>query len=111
MTPMWPVKEISDPNGYTPLECFAHRDTYGRELPCNDVTKLREIQHGKEMLNLQIKMWVETAMDSPILLMPEEVKEYCKDYPPWVFKSYINQLKKCYVLKHGYLPHFISSFL
>lgn len=115
MTPMWPVKETSDPNGYTPLECFAYRDTYGKELPCNDVVKLREIQHGKEMVNLQIKMWVDTTFELPIVLMPSELKEELKNsprnYPPWVFESYIKQLKKLYISKHGYLPSFISSFL
>src|SRR5574343_1962131 len=88
MTPMWPCKETSDPNGYTPLECFVYYDSHGKELPCNDIKKLREIQHGKEMVNLQIQMWVDTTYEIPIILMPDEVRGYCKDLPRWVFDSY-----------------------
>jgi len=108
MTPMWPCKEKSDPNGYSPYECFIHSDSYGfaDPLPCNDILKLRLLQHGKKMLNLQIKMWVDTTVELPPILPPAEVKEITKDYPTWVFESYLRQLKKRYIQSMGFVPSF-----
>jgi hypothetical protein len=111
MTPMWPVKEISDPNGYTPIECHVYQETYGKIIPCNDIVKLRQVQHGKKMVNLQIKMWVDTTIELPITLLPTEVKEICRDYPNWVFQSYMQQLKKRHTLLHGFVPKYITLFL
>jgi len=107
MTPMWPCKETSDPNGYTPLECFVYYDSHGKELPCNDIQKLRQIQHGKEMINLQIQMWVDTTFEIPITLMPSEVKEITKNFPQWVLDSYLRQLRKRFVQRDGFSPSFV----
>mgnify|MGYP006928751783 FL=1 len=107
MTLMWPCKETSDPNGYTPLECYVYYDSHGKELPCNDILKLRQVQHGKEMVNLQIQMWVDTTFEIPITLMPDEVREYCKDRPAWMFDSYLRQLKKRFIQRDGFAPSFV----
>ncbi len=107
---MWPVRETSDPNGYSPYECFIHSDSYGfaDPLPCNDIVKLRLLQHGKKMVNLQIQMWVDWTYELPITLMPSEVKEITKDYPPWVYQGYIRQLSKRYINSIGFVPKFVS---
>lgn len=107
MTVMWPNKEISDPNGYSPLECFVYHDTFGKSLPCNDILKLRLIEHGKAMVNLQIQMWVDTTFEIPLTLMPSEMKEITKDYPKWVFESYIRQLTKKFRERDGFVPSFV----
>ena len=109
MTLMWPNHEKSDPNGYSPYECFVYHDTYGSLLPCNDILSLRKLQHGKQMVNLQIKMWVETTYEIPIVLMPSEVKEITKDYPSWVYQSYVRQLSKLYKESIGFVPKFVSQ--
>lgn len=103
----WP----NDPEGYSPLECFVYFDSNGKELPCNDLQKFKEIQNGKENVNLQIKMWVETTFDMPIVLMPSEVKEITKEYRSWVFESYVNQLKRLYMNKQGFIPTFLREFI
>jgi len=105
---MWPVNEVSDPNGYTPSQCFVYSDSYGDRspLPCTDIIKLRKLQHGKKMVNMQIKMWVETTLEIPLSLMPSEVKEITKEYPSWVYESYIRQLKKKFEETRGYVPSF-----
>jgi len=111
MTPMWPCKEINDPNGYSPLECFVCVDSTGKELPCNDILKLRQIQHGKKMVNLQIQMWVETTVENPLTLMPQEIKEITKDYPEWIFNSYIRRVSRLIREKEGFVPTYVKKFL
>jgi hypothetical protein len=109
LTPLWPNNENNDPNGYNPMECFVHFDSHGKNLPCNDILKLKQIQHGKEMVNLQIKMWVESTLEFPFMLMPDEVKEFTEDYPSWVYESYIRQLKKLFIIKQGFVPSFLLT--
>ena len=111
MTPMWPNKEVSDPNGFSPYECFIHSDSYGNQepMPCNDILKLRLLQHGKKMVNLQIEMWVDGTFDFPCTLFPWEVKEHTKDWPKWVYESYVRQLSKRYLDSVGFIPKFVSS--
>jgi hypothetical protein len=109
MTPMWPHREPNDPDGLTPLECFVLLDSQGKGSPCNDTLKLRQVQHGKQMVNLQIKMWVETTMEDPLQLMPFEVREWTREYPDWVFKSYIKRLERLMLEKNGYVPAFVTK--
>lgn len=106
---MWPNKTENSVEGYSPIECFVYFDTHGEELPCDDVEKYNLILHGKEMINLQIKMWVDTTYEIPITLMPNEVREYTKDYPSWVYESYIRQLSKLYKTKIGFVPSFVKN--
>ena len=107
---MWPTNDVDDPLGYSPLECFVFSDSNGNkpQLPCTNVRKLREIQHGKKMVNLQIQMWMESTFDFPMLLMPDEVKEITKEFPPWVYESYIRQLSRRYINSIGFVPKFVS---
>lgn len=97
----------------SPEEIFVFMDTHGipkdRTYLCSDNDILDKILKGKENVNLQIQMWVETTLEMPIVLMPDEVKTITKDYPPWVFKSYINRLSKEFLKKRGYIPQFVSS--
>lgn len=109
MTPMWPSDEKNIDDGYTPLECFVYFDSRGETLPCKDIRKFKSILHGKEMVNLQIKMWVDSFVDGFLLVSPEEIKEICRDYPEWVYKSYCNQLKKTYLKNIGFVPSFIKE--
>lgn len=94
MTKSWPCKNVSDPNGYTPLECFVHFDSHGQWLPCTDAEELHLILHGKEMVNLQIKMWVDGILEGSFYLF--EIEEHCQteNYPDWVVTSVIRQIVK-----------------
>lgn len=114
MLKRFPVKEQPDPNGYSPIQCYVLMDSHGDRsgpYPCTDPDTLDRVLRGKENSNLQIKMWVDTCLENPLLLMPDEVKEYTKDSPEWFFKSYINQLNREYFKKHGWVPTFIRKHL
>ncbi len=109
-----PIKQEGDPNGYTPIQCYVLMDSHGERsgpYPCTDYDALDRVQKGKGNLNLQIQMWLETTLEEPLCLMPDELKEITKDYPDWVFKSYINRLSKEYLKKHGWTPTFIRKHL
>lgn len=110
MSLSWPHKEESVPDGYSPIECFVYKDTCGKELPCNDIKELRLIQHGKEMVNLQIKMWVDSLLETPVVFGIWEIEEYCKDYPPWVFKSVLQQLKKHILERDDFIPKYLENY-
>ena len=53
-------------------------------------------------------MWMESTFDFPMLLMPDEVKEITKEFPPWVYESYIRQLSRRYINSIGFVPKFVS---
>jgi len=109
MLKRFPVTKQGDPEGYDPIQCYVLIDSHGERSgphPCNDPDTLDKVLRGKENVNLQIKMWVESVMDST--LWPEEVKEYTKDYPEWVFKSFLNQLHREIVKKIGFVPTFMK---
>ena len=112
---MWPNKEVSDPSGYTPLECFVYFDTHGKHLPCNDILKLRLIQHGKQMFKLNLQLWCDGVMEDMYnhLEQIKEIKKHCDDekYPDWVFTDFIGQLKKRYIKRDGFVPSFVTNFM
>ncbi len=101
-------KEVDDPDGYTPIQCFVLIDSHGERngpYPCTDHNTLNRVLNGKKGVNLQIAMWVEGVMDGTTF--PKEVKDWTKDYPEWVFESFIRKLCKVYFQKHGWIPTFI----
>lgn len=112
MISYFPTKQEGDPNGYTPIQCYVLIDSHGERsgpFPCTDYQTLEKVLKGKGNVNLQIQMWVETTMDSPLVLSPDEVKSF--GHPDWVFDSYIRRLSKEWSNKHGWLPSFIRKYL
>lgn len=79
--------------GYKPVECFKLIDSGGYKncsYLCTDYDELDRSLRGKENVNLQISMWVDGYKDKT--LFKHEVEEWTKDYPEWVFKSFINRI-------------------
>lgn len=114
MLKRYPITKKNDEVGYTPIQCYVLTDSHGDRdgpHPCIDYDTLDKVMKGKENVNLQIAMWVDSCVQDPLLLMPDEVKEITKDYPEWVFKAYINKLNRDYIKKHGWCPNFIRKFL
>ena len=97
-----------DPEGYTGLECYFMLDSQGKILPCREIEKLKKVMRGKQSWNLQVKMWAE---DIGMLLMPEELHEYCKGLPDWIEKATLNQAKRNYIKRDGFCPSFIQRAL
>lgn len=105
------ITKCGDKHGYSPQQCYVLIDSHGERsgpYPCIDYDVLDRVLKGKENLNLQIKMWVDTTVEDPIALLPSEVKKMTFDYPEWVYKSYINKLQKRYIDKIGWVPTFIN---
>jgi hypothetical protein len=108
------VTTPGDPQGYTPIQCYVLMDSHGERsgpYPCTDYDTLDRVLKGKENVNLQIKMWIDTTIENSLVLMPDEVREITKECPEWVFNSYINRLSKQYFQKHGWTPTFIRKHL
>lgn len=77
----------------------------GLFVPTKEFELVKRVQEGKMSVNLQIKLWSE---DIGILLMPIELREYCKGMPTWVYISTINQSKKRFLKDVGFVPSFVS---
>ena len=76
----------------------------GISVPTKEPEMVRKAIEGKMSVNLQIKLWSE---DIGILLMPEELLEYCKEYPKWVFDAVLEQSRKRYMKEVGFVPTFL----
>lgn len=109
MTKRFPVNKKNDEIGYTPIQCYVLMDSHGDRsgpYPCVDYDTLDKIMRGKENVNLQIKMWVEGCLEGTSFVF--EIKEYTKEYPEWVLKSFINQLHREIIKKIGFVPTFMK---
>lgn len=93
----------SDPNGECGKYSFLCLEN-GYMLPTNEIELVRRAQNGKMSVNLQIKLWSE---DVGMLLMPNELKNYCKDMPKWVYEAVIKQTEKRYMNEIGFIPSFL----
>lgn len=110
MLKRFPVTKKNDEVGYTPIQCYVLTDSHGDRdgpHPCIDYDTLDRVMRGKENINLQIKMWVEGVIEGTSF--PTEIKEWTKDYPEWVFKSFLNQLHKEVTKKIGFVPTFMRN--
>jgi hypothetical protein len=107
------VKSVDDPNGYSALECYFMFDSQGKHLPCRGVDNLNKVIRGKKSWNLQVKLWAEDmGSELGLLLMPEELHEYCNSLPSWIEKSVLNQAKKIKMKNNdGYCPSYILKAL
>lgn len=107
-----PSKQKDDPNGYSPIQCFVLIDSHGERngpYPCTDTETLEIALNGKKGVNLQIAMWIEGVIEGTIFV--EEVREWTREYPDWVFKGFINQLRKKHIEKLGWIPMFVERYL
>jgi len=118
------VKNTTDPDGYTALECWYAKDTHGQTLPCSEPEKLAKALRGKASWNLQVKMWAENVagcskhpiLQGGLLLGQEELMEYCHGRPEWVFDATMKQAAKIYREEHyegeeakwGWTPKFVT---
>ena len=93
-----------DPNGEDGKYTFVCMEN-GLFVPTKEFELVKRVQEGKMSVNLQIKLWSE---DIGILLMPIELREYCKRMPTWVYISTINQSKKRFLKDVGFVPSFVS---
>jgi len=93
-----------DPNGEDGKYTFVCMEN-GLFVPTKEFELVKRVQEGKMSVNLQIKLWSE---DIGILLMPIELREYCKGMPTWVYISTINQSKKRFLKDVGFVPSFVS---
>jgi hypothetical protein len=87
-----PVNRKGDSDGYTPIQCYVLMDSHGeRSGPhkCTDYDTLDRVMRGKGNVNLQIKMWIDGVREGTLTKF--EVQEWTKEYPEWVYKSFLNQ--------------------
>lgn len=79
--------------------------------PTREWNLVKRAQEGKESVNLQIKLWSEGVWDRQLgcpLFYPEEIFEYCRGYPKWVFKSVMEQTKKRVMTDLGWIPTWLK---
>ena len=76
-------------------------------MPTREWKLVKRVQEGKMSINLQIKMWSED-LGSNLILMPNELWTYCKDYPRWVFNATMEQAKKKLMKEVGFIPTFMK---
>ena len=105
MVKRFPIKQESDVNGYSPIECFVKFDSTGKIPPCNDLDTLDKIFKGKENVNLQITLWSSGVVEGCSTL--NEIKECCQEYPEWVYTSVVNQVERHFRKTIGFIPKFI----
>lgn len=94
----------NDPNGEEGKYSFLCLEN-GILTPTREWDLVKRVQEGKMSVNLQMKLWSE---DVGVLLMPDELKTYCKGYPEWVFKGTIEQSKRRILNEVGFVPTFIQ---
>ena len=102
------VERPPDLDGYSPIQAFVLLDSHGeldKEFRCTDYDTLDKVLKGKENVNLQIAMWIEGCFDTTISV--KEVREWTKNYPEWVFKSFRNRLDRMAQSKIGFVPKFM----
>jgi hypothetical protein len=93
-----------DPNGEDAKYSFLCLEN-GYKVLTKDIEILRKVLNGKMSVNLQIKLWAE---DIGVLLMPDELYSYCKDYPLWAFNATMEQAKQRIVKELGFVPTFMT---
>lgn len=94
----------NDPNGEEGKFTFLCMEN-GIYLPTREWELTKRVQEGKMSVNLQMKLWGE---DLGILLMPNELKLYCKEYPEWVFRGTMEQGIKRFRKEVGFVPTFMK---
>jgi hypothetical protein len=77
----------------------------GYKVPTKELNLVRRAYEGKMSVNLQMKLWAE---DVGLLLMPDELKDYCQGMPKWVFEGTMKQAKKRIVNERGFVPSFLK---
>lgn len=95
-----------DPNGEDGKYCFLCYEN-GITVPTREPELVRRGMEGKESVNLQIKIWSEGMWDKQLqcpLFFPNEIYDYCRGYPSWVYKSVIEQTKKRVMEDIGFIP-------
>lgn len=94
-------------DGFSALECWVSKDTYGKNIPCKESELLDLAISGKASWNLQIREWATDLVDC--LLKVYELREYTNNYPKWVFKASINQAHKIAIEKMGFIPKYLKQ--
>ena len=93
-----------DPMGEEGKYCFVCFEN-GLMIPTRERELVQRVIEGKKSVNLQMKLWSE---DIGLLLMPNELKEYCQGMPEWVFKGVMEQSQKRYKQQIGFVPTFMK---
>lgn len=96
---------VSDPQGYSALECWWAKDTHGKTLPCREPDLLEKVTRSKQSVNLQVKMWAEDIADG-LILQYAELVEYTRGWPEWVVRAVMHQAGKIAMSQHGFVPRF-----
>ena len=93
-----------DPKGEDGKFCFVCLEN-GLFVPTRERELVQRVLEGKKSINLQIKLWSE---DVGILLMPDELRQYCQGMPEWVFKGVMEQVHKKTLIEVGFIPTFLQ---
>jgi hypothetical protein len=103
-----PIK--GDPNGEEAKYAFLCWEN-GIQVPCREPELFQRAIEGKMTVNFQIEQWSEGMWEKQLqcpLFFPEEIFEYCRGYPKWVFKSVIEQTKKRVMTDLGFIPTWLK---
>ena len=95
-----PPYDVNGEDGKFSFLCLEN----GYKVPTKEYEIVKRVQEGKMSVNLQMKLWAE---DVGFLLMPDELYEYCRGLPSWVFTGTMEQSKKRIMNQVGYIPTFM----
>lgn len=93
-----------DENGYSALECFHARETFGSDVPCREPELLMRAMNGKERHGIMAQMLAEDYIDRLIT-----AKELQTNYPEWVAREVLAQARKIAPERVGYVPTFVAT--
>jgi hypothetical protein len=93
-----------DSDGFTALECFHHRETFGETLPCREPVLLDRAINGKEQHGLNVTHLAEDYVGR--ILFASEIK---KNYPEWVQRDVLGRATQIAVQLLGYVPTFVRT--
>lgn len=92
-----------DAEGYSALECFYAKETYGKDLPCREPVLLTRALNGKSWHGVTVKNCAEDFVGRVFFTSD------LKNYPTWIQKEILSLAKKIATEQLGFVPTFIQT--
>lgn len=92
-----------DTAGYSAVECFHVRETYGKNPPCREPELLSRALNGKEQHGLSVTHCAEDCVGR--ILFASDLKTY----PEWVRKDILGRARQLAQQLLGWVPTFVRT--